>query len=102
MRAARSWRYQNARGVSSVTPNAPWTCTARTPLRRRQRLPGRNLALRGAPAHHLESALAVPDPAHAVMDAPRPEPLLSQREPGAAPADQVLLGHTAARVPDLG
>src|SRR5439155_3004220 len=64
-------------------------------LPRRQRLARRDLPRRRPGAHHLESPLADADPAHAVMDAPRTEALLRQREPRAAPTQQCRLWNPA-------
>src|SRR6266542_3303406 len=66
-----------------------------------ERLARRQLAGDGVAAHDAEGALADPDPAHAVVDAPGPEPLLRDDEPGALLAEEVRGRDAAARVAHL-
>ena len=54
--------------------------------------PGAISPLGGAAAHELEGALADADPAHAVVDAARAEPLLREREAGALGAERFSTG----------
>ena len=66
-----------------------------------QRPAGRQLAGDGALAQQVEGALADADPAHAVVDAPGPEPLLGDDEARAALAEQVGRGDADVLVGDL-
>ena len=59
------------------------------------------LALVRAPAHQLEGALGRADRAHAVVDAAGAEPVLGDREAGAALAEQVVGRHAAVLVAHL-
>ena len=67
-----------------------------------QRPVGRDGAPGGSRAHEVEGAVADADPAHAVVDAARTEPLLRDNEPVAFRAEQIALRHAAGVVEDLG
>src|SRR3954454_23137263 len=60
------------------------------------------LAVQRALAEHVERAPRDAEPAHAVVDAPRPEALLGDEESGALVAEQVLRRHAHVLVQDLG
>src|SRR5262249_10899805 len=68
----------------------------------RQRPLAVDAAADGAPAQKVERALTDADPAHAVMDAAWPQPLLRDQEARTLLAQTVALGHPAALVADLG
>src|SRR3954454_11002775 len=60
------------------------------------------LAVERALAEHVERPLREPEPAHAVVDAPGPEPLLGDQEAGTIVAQEVLGRNADVLVEDLG
>ena len=59
-------------------------------------------ALQRPLAEHVEGAARLAEPAHAVVDAPWPEPSLCDQEPLAAFADEVVFRHANVLVQDFG
>src|SRR5690606_19592976 len=62
---------------------------------------GRDAAAHGVAAHHIQGALADNDPAHTVVDAPRPQPLLGDAKAFTLRPQQVGLRHAAPLEADL-
>jgi hypothetical protein len=55
----------------------------------------------GAPAHRLERPLGLADRAHAMMDAPRPEPSLGDLEAAPAAEHERILRHAHVAKTDM-
>ena len=62
---------------------------------------GSQFAVGGTAAEQVERSFADADPAHTVVDAARPQPLLGQREARARRSDAVSLWHAAGFVADF-